>query len=136
MPKRTVGKNGGTGIAKGIGLGYLSALLLLFIYSLIIEKLPEAMNYENVVIILITLLSAAVCGAVAGSGTKGKRGIYALLSGAVFSAIIILLAVLINIDAITVAEIVRIFACGIFGSLLGGIVPLGKSNKKLRKRNR
>lgn len=136
MQKRTVAKSGGGSLAKGIGAAYVSALLLLFAYSLVIEKEPETIEYVDAVVVCVTVISAVICGAVSCFGAKGKRGVRALTGGIIFSVIIVLLAVLINIDSVSAASAARVFLCGILGALLGRMMPLGKSNKKLRKRNK
>lgn len=135
MQKRTVTKSSGEKLAKGIGAAYAFALLLLFAYSLIIEKMPETMKYVDAAVVGITVLSALICGAVSCYGVKRRRGVRALTGGVIFSFIIVLLAILINIDSVDAASVTRVFLCGIVGALLGGIMPLGKSNKKLHRRN-
>lgn len=136
MQKRTVTKSSGGRLAKGIGAAYVSALLLLFAYSLIIEKVPKSIEYIDAVVVCITVLSAVICGAISCFGMKGRRGVRALTGGILFSVIILLLAVLINIDSVNAASAARVFLCGTIGTVLGGMMPLGKSNKKLRKRNK
>lgn len=136
MEKRITRKNSGGKLAKGIGAAYVSAILLLFAYSLIIEKKPETMKYLDAVVACITVLSAVICGTVSCFGMKERRGVRALTGGIIFSVIIVMLAVLINIDSVDMASTARVFICGIIGALIGGMIPLGKSNKKLRRRNK
>lgn len=133
MQKKAEKRKSTGSIAKGLGCGYIAAIALLFAYSLIIEKSVEMIRYENVAIIIISVLSAMICGATACSGRKEGRAGAALISGLLYSVIIVLLAVLINIDMLSLSGVARVFACGVIGAILGGVPRLGKSNKKLRK---
>ena len=77
----------------------------------------------------LTTRAKAVAAAI-GSTNRLIRG---LITGVIFSVILVIIPILAYPDSISWSKIIRIVAVSTCGGLIGGIVNLGKSNKKFHK---
>lgn len=138
MQAKAKNKRTGKGqrIAKAVVGGIVCAVILLLIYSLLIEKEVIKINTVKPIVIAINLLSASVCGVIAGRALGEGRGITVLTSCAVFTLAVIAFAFSINENGIETGELVRIILCGAGGAIVGIFLRLCKSNKKQRNRTK
>ena len=118
---------------RGVLAGVISAALLLAVYALIISRSIMTNDSAVIGVTLINLISALICGVFSGAAGEG-RAKASLAAGAIYAALILIIAASINIDLIKIGSAVRIIACSIVGAVIGGVLHLGKSNKKHRKK--
>lgn len=86
----------------------------------------------DIVLSAIVLFCAAI-GSAAAAIWSTNRLIRGLITGIIFSVILVIIPILAYPDAISWSKIIRVVAVSTGGGLIGGIVNLGKSNKKFRK---
>jgi putative membrane protein, TIGR04086 family len=119
-------------IVKGLIIAMASSAILCMVYALLIEKGKCTADNADIVLCAIVLFCAAIgsTAAVIGSTNRLIRG---LITGVIFSVILVIIPILAYPDAISWSKIIRIVAVSTCGGLIGGIVNLGKSNKKFHK---
>lgn len=123
-------------IAEGAVAGAVTSAMLLLIWSLLIEKGVVTLQSVKTAVIAINLISAFVCGAAAGVGQGEKRAVRAIVACAAYTLIVLIFAFIVNEGSINTNAALRIFACGLGGTLCAIPLVLCKSNKKLRKRTK
>lgn len=126
----------GERIIIGTAAAMLSLLAMLLVYALLIKSGKLGTEKCREIIIGLNVMAGLICGAAAAGKTESRRGITAIISGAVFALAVIILAAMINVDLMKLAEMLRIFACSVAGALVGSMLHLGKSNKKFRKKRK
>lgn len=119
-------------IVKGLLIAMAVSAILCMAYALLIEKGKCTADNANIVLSAIVLLCAAIGSAAAAIGST-NRLIRGLITGIIFSVILVIIPILAYPDAISWSKIIRVVAVSTGGGLIGGIVNLGKSNKKFRK---
>ena len=119
-------------IVKGLLIAMAVSAILCMAYALLIEKGKCTADNADIVLSAIVLLCAAIGSAAAAIGST-NRLIRGLITGIIFSVILVIIPILAYPDAISWSKIIRVVAVSTGGGLIGGIVNLGKSNKKFRK---
>ena len=119
-------------IVKGLLIAMAVSAILCMAYALLIEKGKCTADNANIVLSAIVLLCAAIGSAAAAIGST-NRLIRGLITGIIFSVILVIIPILAYPDAISWSKIIRVVAVSTGGGLIGGIVNLGKSNKKFRE---
>ncbi len=136
-PKNKKNRTGkGERIIKAVVGGVVCAVILLLIYSLLIEKEVMKINTVKPTVIAINLFSASVCGVIAGRVSGEGRGVTVLISCTVFTLAVIAFAFAINGNGIETGELARIILCGAGGATVGIFLRLCKSNKKQRNKTK
>lgn len=123
-------------IAEGAVAGAATSVMLLLIYSLLVDKEVAALQSAKTAVIAINLISAFVCGVAAGVGQGEKRALRVFVACAIYTLIVLIFAFIVNEGSINTNAALRIFACGLGGTLCAIPLVLCKSNKKLRKRTK
>lgn len=123
-------------IARAVVSGVLAAVVMLLAYSFAVDKEWLPISSVNMAVIVINFLSAAVCGLIAGGSVREGRGVRTIASCGIYTLTILTFSLATNENAIDMAQILRIVGCGAGGIICGILLPLGKSNKKLRKRSK
>lgn len=123
-------------IAEGAVAGAVMSVMLLLIYSLLIDKEILSLKSVKTAVIAINLFSSLICGFVAGYGQGEKKALRALISCAVYTLTVMLFAYIVNEGSVNSNEALRIFACGLGGAVCAIPLVLCNSNKKLRKRTK
>lgn len=132
MPKtRKKGKKRG-GAVLGAAAGVLTSMALLAIFAIVIDKKPNVSEYVKLIVIMINIISAIICGRIAVNGKTQKRIISGLTAGALYSAAIILGALAISLDNISAYGVCETVLICLGGSAVGSILYLCKSDKRLR----
>ncbi len=126
----------GDAVIKAVVAGIVVAVILLLVYSLMIDRGVTSIKYVDYAVIGINFLSAAVCGIVAGSAAGEGRLVRATASCGIFTAALVIFAFASNDGGVEMDRILRMIVCGCGGSLCGLIVRFGKSNKKLQNRSK
>jgi len=118
----------------GISAAAAASCILLFVFSMLISE--ELINCESsrLCIYAVNATAAFVCGTVSAKGDQKGRVLRALIAGLGFALLLLLISAMIAIDALSIAQIIRILLISTLGAICGSTVHLGKSNKKLRKR--
>ncbi len=119
-------------IVKGLIIAMAVSAILCMAYALLIEKGKCTADNADIVLSAIVLFCAAIGSAAAAIGST-NRLIRGLITGIIFSVILVIIPILAYPDAISWSRIIRVVAVSTGGGLIGGIVNLGKSNKKFRK---
>lgn len=119
-------------IVKGLIIAMAVSAILCMAYALLIEKGKCTADNADIVLSAIVLFSAAIGSTAAAIGST-NRLIRGLITGIIFSVILVIIPILAYPDAISWSKIIRVVAVSTGGGLIGGIVNLGKSNKKFRK---
>ena len=119
-------------IVKGLIIAMAVSAILCMAYALLIEKGKCTADNADIVLSAIVLFCAAIGSAAVAIGST-NRLIRGLITGIIFSVILVIIPILAYPDAISWSKIIRIVAVSTGGGLIGGIVNLGKSNKKFRK---
>lgn len=130
--KNTAEKKGG-GLIRGILAGIIAAAVLLGVYALLISRAAVSTEHAGPVVAVINFMSAVICGVFSSAATGEGRGKRSLTSGAIYAVLILTAAAAVDASLLNTASVIRIVVCSISGALLGGILRLGKSNKKRRK---
>lgn len=123
-------------IITAVVSGVATAVVLLLAYSLMVEKSIVSIKTLDTAVIVINIISSAVCGTVAGASAGEGRGIRVSISCLIFALAVIAFSLATAKGGTDMHEIVRIFLCGLSGLICGIFLRLGKSNKKLRKRTK
>lgn len=119
-------------IIKGLIIAMAVSAILCMAYALLIENGKCTADNADIVLSAIVLFCAAIGSAAAAIGST-NRLIRGLITGIIFSVILVIIPILAYPDAISWSKIIRVVAVSTGGGLIGGIVNLGKSNKKFRK---
>ncbi len=120
------------GAISGAAAGILSTLVLLAAYAILIDKNAELSEYADAAVIAVNILGAVICGSVATIGREQNKIPAAVISGLIYSLIIILAALTISADNIRALVICQILLISLVGSAVGSAIHLCKRNKKLR----
>lgn len=123
-------------MAEGAVAGAATSVMLLLIYSLLVDKEVAALQSAKTAVIAINLISAFVCGVAAGGGQGEKRALRVIVACAIYTIIVLIFAFIVNEGSINTNAALRIFVCGLGGTLCAIPLVLCKSNKKLRKRTK
>ena len=119
-------------IIKGLIIAMAVSAILCMAYALLIENGKCTADNADIVLSAIVLFCAAIGSSAAAIGST-NRLIRGLITGIIFSVILVIIPILAYPDAISWSKIIRVVAVSTGGGLIGGIVNLGKSNKKFRK---
>lgn len=114
----------------GIAGGFVSAAILLAIFSFTIYKGLLDLNASKLIVTAVNIISSFLCGILVAKQGEGNIIKCGLLPGIIFGFIISLLALAIQIEAFTVEESIKILLISAAGSTMGGVVKLCNSNKK------
>ena len=119
-------------IVKGLIIAMAASAMLCMVYALLIEKRKCTAVNADIVLCAIVLFCAARGSTAAAIGST-NRLIRGLITGVIFSVILVIIPILAYPDSISWSKIIRIVAVSTCGGLIGGIVNLGKSNKNFHK---
>lgn len=123
-------------IMRSVVFGVVSAVALLLIYSLLIEKDIVSIKYADAVVPAINLMAAAVCGLVSGKSEGEGRALRVVASCGILTLALAIFSLATNENGIEMSKVLRMILCGVGGVFVGVFARLGKSNKKLQKRGK
>ena len=134
MQKKTSKKeNKVRAILYGLIAGLALSIVLLLVYSIIIEKgIGEPQN-SYAIVCGINVLASFVGGAVAARKFEGGYVYCGLITGSIFGAIMLISSMLLSENIIELSQIFRILLCCIPPAMIGSVCRLCKSNKKFHK---
>ena len=113
-------------ILKGIGISFVSTIIFLVIFAIILTYTQVAENTINPVIILITALSILIGSSIANIKLKKNGLINGAIIGGIYMLIIYLISSILNWKFGLNLQILRMIVVGVIFEILGGI--LGVNN--------
>lgn len=120
-------------LITGLGVGFISVAALLAVFALLIKKEVIDIDASSWIVIAVNILSAFMCGLSVTPRGKGNIIHYGVIPGVIFGLIITLLSIIINPNAFSINESLKILLISAAGSTTGSILKLCKSNKKQHK---
>ena len=133
MPSKTKKKEKSRGGAvAGAVWGIVASVILIAVYSIIIDKKPGLAEYANIAIVAINVIAALICGSSAARGRTSRRIAVGTAAGAIYFLVTLFAALTISVDNINVAGLCEIALICLGGSAVGSMLNLCKSDKKLR----
>lgn len=120
-------------LITGLGVGFISVAALLAVFALLIKKEVIDIDASSWIVIAVNILSAFMCGLSVTPRGKGNIIYYGVIPGVIFGLIITLLSIIINPNAFSINESLKILLISAAGSTTGSILKLCKSNKKQHK---
>ena len=86
------------GLLKGLIIAYLMTFVLLAVLAFAMYKFRWGEQPVNIGIVLIYVLSSAICGFVAGGHVQARRFLWGLFAGLVYAFVLLLVAMIIGKD--------------------------------------
>lgn len=117
----------------GISGAVVSAVALLAIFAVVITKGILDLDASNWIVIVVNIISAMICGILVSRKGEGNIIKCGLLPGIIYGFIITVFSLIINIEAFSITESLKILLISAAGSTTGSIVSLCTSNKKYHK---
>lgn len=117
-------------VALGVCVGFISMLLLISVFALIMLKADLGEGMTNVLSTVALLVSALVCGYVSSKKLGSRLMLVAPFSGFVFYLIVATIGMATTHQAIGKQGFIRLLLCVVFagvGALLGAL----KGNRKI-----
>ena len=110
------------GLLKGLIIAYLMTFVLLAVLAFAMYKFRWGEQPVNIGIVLIYVLSSAICGFVAGGHVQARRFLWGLFAGLVYAFVLLLVAVIIGKDGGTLLERMPgpLLLC-LAGGMIGGM---------------
>ncbi|MDO4815339.1 MAG: TIGR04086 family membrane protein [Bacillota bacterium] len=125
------------GAAAGAVWGIAATVILVALYSIIIDSKPELSENADIAITVINVIGALICGGCAARGRTKRRAAVGTAAGAIYFLTVLFAALAISADNINASGLCEIALICLVGSAAGAMLNLCRSNKKLRnKRNR
>ncbi len=106
--------------------------LLCGVYALLVKNGKCPKEYSDIVISAAIALSVLTAAAIANTG-QGRGGLYGLMLGLVYAAILTAVPLLAYPSEVDWLKIMRIIVIASLSGLIGGNINLGKSNKSFHK---
>lgn len=133
MPSKTKKKEKSRGGAvAGAVWGIVVSVILIAVYSIIIDKKPGLAEYAKIAITAINIIGALISGICAARGRASRRIVVGAAAGAIYFLAILFAALAISVDNINAAGLCEIALICLVGSAVGSMLNLCTSNKKLR----
>lgn len=138
MRKTTKKNRTSTGyvIARAVVGGVLAAVIMLLAYSFALDKEWLPISGVSTAVTVINFLSASVCGLLTVGSKREGRGVRTIAACGIYTLTILVFSLATDENGTDMAQMLRIVGCGIGGIICGFLLPLCKSNKKLRKRGK
>lgn len=116
-------------LITGVASGFLSAAIMLAIFSFTIYKGLLDLDASTWIVIAVNVISSFLCGYTVAKKGEGNIIKCGLLPGIIFGFIISLLALAIKIEDFAMNEAFKILLISAAGSTMGGVLKLCNSNK-------
>lgn len=120
-------------LITGLGLGFVAVAALLALFALLIKNGRLDSDASSWIVVAVNIISAFICGFTVAMKGKGNIIYYGLIPGVIFGLIIALLSIIVNPNAFSMNDSLKILLISAAGSTMGSTLKLCRSNKKYRK---
>jgi len=123
---KTVKKGMIPSVLKGVGAGYVITCLVFVIYALILTYTDISDKYIPIVSIICTAVSCAFGGNIASSGMKKNGLMWGVITGLIYSLILITVNMLAGGSVNGIMSKVTVCVCAMASGGIGGIIGINK----------